>query len=376
MISAVDLSLTPCCVLRYIEDLQLRITSAERLIRRVSQGHRKVLRYLRSGLCIIQYAPGQDLDDLLDDAPSRTSPPPSGSGNLILPSRFFLPSGERVETRSSHGNQSSGVFPTANAAQNGRGEHYGSTSICGLAEFALEHRDGVECEPMPFEDRFPERRREFWQVHDVSLFLSCNLRKQADFSQWLGPQASPSPSRLEFPPPDIITSLVDSYFAHSNIYYPVLHRPTFQRLLDQEYHRRDGEFGCVLLAVCAIGARFSDHPYVSGVTAEGTNYYMARWLSQTRKVMEKPFTSTATLFEVQHYCVSRLSVRILDLGAHKLKVLRFQLYVICLDGFPDAMRWITLGMGIRLAKSVGANHAKTYGDKPTIEGELWKRVFW
>ena len=139
----------------------------------------------------------------------------------------------------------------------------------------------------------------------------------------MGPQPNPSPNLLEFPPPDIITCLVDSYFAHSNIYYPVLHRPTFQRLLDQEFHQSDGEFGCVLLAVCAIGARFSDHPYVSDVTAEGTNYYMTRWLSQTRNVMEKPFTSTATLFEVQYYCVSRLSVRILDLGAHKLKVLRF-----------------------------------------------------
>ena len=40
------------------------------------------------------------------------------------------------------------------------------------------------------------------------------------------------------------------------------------------------------------------------------------------------------------------------------------------------MRWTTLGIGIRLAKSTGANHVKTYGDKPTIESELWKRVFW
>jgi len=59
-----------------------------------------------------------------------------------------------------------------------------------------------------------------------------------------------------------------------------------------------------------------------------------------------------------------------------LKVYRFQLHAICLDGFPVPMRWVTLGIAVRLAESVGASHVKTYGDKPTIEGELWKRVFW
>ena len=132
----------------------------------------------------------------------------------------------------------------------------------------------------------------------------------------MGPQSGPSSSRLEFPPPDVITSLVDSYFTHSNIYYPVLHLPTFQRLLDQELHQRDREFGSLLLVVCAIGARFSDHPYISNATTEDTGSCMARWLSQTREVMKKSFTSTATLFEVQYYCVSRLPMRTLGSGTH------------------------------------------------------------
>ena len=59
-----------------------------------------------------------------------------------------------------------------------------------------------------------------------------------------------------------------------------------------------------------------------------------------------------------------------------MKVFCFQLYELSLDGFPMHMRWTTLGIGISLAKSVGANYMKTYRDKPTIEGELWKRVFW
>jgi hypothetical protein len=132
----------------------------------------------------------------------------------------------------------------------------------------------------------------------------------------MGPQPDPSYSRLKFPPPGVIASLVNGYFVHSNIYYPVLHRPTFQRSLDQELHQRDREFGCLLLVVCAIGARFSDHPYVSDITSESTSNCMTYWLSQTREVMKNPFTSPATLFEVQYYCVSRLRVRISDSVAH------------------------------------------------------------
>lgn len=132
----------------------------------------------------------------------------------------------------------------------------------------------------------------------------------------MGPEPSPSSDHLGIPAPEIVASLVDSYFLHSNIYYPVLHRPTFQRLLNQELHQHDRDFGCLLLVVCAIGARFSDHPYVSDITAGSTNNCMTHWLSQTREVMKKPFTSPATLFEVQYYCVSRLRARISDPEAH------------------------------------------------------------
>lgn len=124
----------------------------------------------------------------------------------------------------------------------------------------------------------------------------------------MDPQPGPSSSCLEFPPADIIAPLVDTYFTHWNIFYPVLHRPTFQRLLDQELHQRDYEFGSILLVVCAIGARFTDHPFLSDVPHGAVNCRVAHWLSQTRRAMRKPFTSTATLFEVQYFCVSRLLV--------------------------------------------------------------------
>ena len=249
----------------------------------------------------------------LDDIPSQPNPPLPSPSNLILPPKFFLPSGERVETRSSQYVQDVGTFLVTNAVQSGRGEYYGPMSADRLVDFALEFRDGTEYKPVPFEEMFQNRRREFWGVQDVSLpWALCHPRWYSDKSQWMGPQPGSSSNRLKFPPPEIITSLVDAYFTYSNIYYPVLHRPTFQRLLDQKLHQRDHEFGSVLLVVCAIAARFSDHPYVSDVPLESPNSRMACWLSQTREVMQRPFTSTATLFEVQYYCVSRLFVRELD----------------------------------------------------------------
>ena len=35
-----------------------------------------------------------------------------------------------------------------------------------------------------------------------------------------------------------------------------------------------------------------------------------------------------------------------------------------------------VGVGIRLAQDVGAHRRKVYGNKLTIEDELWKRAFW
>jgi len=132
----------------------------------------------------------------------------------------------------------------------------------------------------------------------------------------MSPQPGPSSSLLDFPSEDIIVSLVDTYFTHSNILYPVLHRPTFQRLLDQGLHQRNHEFGSLLLVVCAIGARYTDHPYLSDVPPGAVNCRVAHWVAQTRRVMKNPFTSTATLFEVQYFCVSRLFVRALVPVAH------------------------------------------------------------
>ena len=144
-------------------------------------------------LIITQHAPDQDLSDLLDDVPTP-SPPPPGAGSLILPSRFILPSGERVEACPPYGIQESEVFLTPNPARSERGEYYGSSSVCRLVDFALEHRDGTKCEPMTFEYRFPNRRQEFWEAQDVSfLFMLCDPWLQLPGHSGPDPNQGPLP---------------------------------------------------------------------------------------------------------------------------------------------------------------------------------------
>jgi Fungal specific transcription factor domain len=44
------------------------------------------------------------------------------------------------------------------------------------------------------------------------------------------------------------------------------------------------------------------------------------------------------------------------------------------DCQPNA--WIFIGVGIRKAQDVGAHRKKVYRNKPSVEEDLWKRVFW
>lgn len=83
-----------------------------------------------------------------------------------------------------------------------------------------------------------------------------------------------------FPSHDLLSSLVELYFANMNIYLPILHRPIFEDQLRQCLHLRDAEFGAVVLLVCAIGARLSNDPRV---LTEGTNDWHSagfQWFSQ------------------------------------------------------------------------------------------------
>lgn len=173
--------LTTCCALRYIEDLELRIASMEGLIKRVSQEYQRSPQH--AGIDPPQHVPDQDLSDLLDaatGAPSRPNLRPPN--DPALPSRSLPPSGRRVDVHRFRGIQDFEVSLTTDTAQGERGEYHGPASVYGLVESAIEFHDGMRCDPMPFQERFPNRRREFWEVQYVSLFMAlCHPRRYADW---------------------------------------------------------------------------------------------------------------------------------------------------------------------------------------------------
>lgn len=107
--------------------------------------------------------------------------------------------------------------------------------------------------------------------------------------------------RYDFPDVDLIPILVDQYFAQMNIYFPVLHRPTFEKALMEGLHLRDNGFGVVLLLVCAHGSRFCDDPRVllPGCPVSSAGW---RWYNQAQMVRKSPL-APRRLYDVQQYNV-------------------------------------------------------------------------
>lgn len=110
-------------------------------------------------------------------------------------------------------------------------------------------------------------------------------------------------SSYDFPQLDLISSLVDLYFTHINSFLPLLHRPTFDRGVEEKFHLTDNSFGGVLLLVCALGARFSDDPRVIPDVKNGISSAGMQWYSQVH-VMKAPAVRKATLYDLQLYPVS------------------------------------------------------------------------
>ncbi|THU91804.1 hypothetical protein K435DRAFT_673335, partial [Dendrothele bispora CBS 962.96] len=151
--------------------------------------------------------------------------------------------------------------------------------------------------------------------------------------------------------------LIDLYFTHINLFLPLFHRPTFDRHVLSGLHHRDRQFGQVLLAVCATGARYSDDPrvyyYDDDTTRKGNEFSVGwKWFRQI-KLVKNNLTSPPSLFDLQ-LCV----VPVMFLQS---------------TSTPEAC-WILSSLGIRYAQDVGA-HRRRFGE-PTVESELWKRAFW
>ncbi|KAJ7235467.1 fungal-specific transcription factor domain-containing protein, partial [Mycena haematopus] len=185
--------------------------------------------------------------------------------------------------------------------------------------------------------------------------------------QWLIPPPDEADNpQYTFPDSDLIPVLLELYFSQVNCYYPILHRPTFERKLKDHLHLRDHRFAATLLMACSLGARNSEDPrvFLGGIDDQ----HSAGW-----KWHNQVCTS-----DIQERKTLRAQVRVIP--QHLIyKPDLYELQTIALSSLflwtisPAA--WNQIGFGLRRAQDVGA-HRRMKQSHPTAENEQWKRVFW
>ncbi|RPD58792.1 hypothetical protein L226DRAFT_539420 [Lentinus tigrinus ALCF2SS1-7] len=164
------------------------------------------------------------------------------------------------------------------------------------------------------------------------------------------------PVFYNFPPDDLLSTLVDLYFRNVNDMLPLLHEPTMKDGISNGLHVKDGGFGAVVLLVCACASRFTDDPRVLLEGTEDRKSAGWKWF----QAVEDWRKITGSLAPAQ---------------LHDLQICVLMAHFLIGSSAPQA-NWSLIGSGIRMAVDVGAHRNKMYKTKPTIEDELWRRAFW
>ena len=109
------------------------------------------------------------------------------------------------------------------------------------------------------------------------------------------------PAFQDFPPADLLHTLVDLYFRRMNDYVPLLHEPTFKEAINSGLHLHHGDFGATVLLVCANAARFSADPRVL-LEGQGEHSAGCSWFKQVEEARKFLF-APARLYDLQIYAV-------------------------------------------------------------------------
>ncbi|KAH6910364.1 fungal-specific transcription factor domain-containing protein [Coprinopsis sp. MPI-PUGE-AT-0042] len=171
------------------------------------------------------------------------------------------------------------------------------------------------------------------------------------------------PHLVKFPPPDLCRTLIDLYFTHTNNYFPLLHRPTFERQWKERLCEKNIWFAAVCFQIFAIGSRWCNDERVLGApessASEARDWTKAGWHYHSAGAdihkMARSLIYTATLFEIQSYSLMANFLRGTAYG-------------------PTA--WMVVSIGLRKAHDVGAHRKGLYQSEPNASDELWKRAFW
>ncbi|KAG9308124.1 hypothetical protein JVU11DRAFT_12476 [Chiua virens] len=204
----------------------------------------------------------------------------------------------------------------------------------------------------------PRRRARFFGKSSGVILIqkAIGLKKEATVGTR---RENDRGTRDTFPDNGLGLGLVHLYFVHINPLSPFLHRPSFERQVRQGVHSRNSSFGAVYLLVGACALRYSDDTRVfldfveSGIHEHSAGWKYFEQVQMVRRTLLGPPCSE----DLQTYNAC-LSVQFLQ-GTSA----------------PQAC-WTIVGIGIRLAQDVGAHRRKSYNEKNSVEGELWKRTFW
>lgn len=228
-----------------------------------------------------------------------------------------------------------------------KGQFLGKSSQAVLVKSILEWKPDDQSRG-DADEPGPERRERMW---DVLVQRLGKFQVQAWEEGTVSPPAM-QPSNCSFPDPDLMSALIDLYFEYVNLFNPLLHRPTFDRLLHDNMHFKDVSLAEVVLLVCALGARFSDDQrvFLDGSTLSAG----CMWFKQAQEIEDR-ILAPASLYHIQ---ASFLRAEFLR-GAN-----------------PSQRAWAVLGIGLRRAQDVGAHRWQTFGAEKSAERELWTRAWW
>ncbi|KAH6894706.1 fungal-specific transcription factor domain-containing protein [Thelonectria olida] len=162
-------------------------------------------------------------------------------------------------------------------------------------------------------------------------------------------ESIPPRSLDQLPPPSIVQSLIDTFFARAhNQPYSFFHPASFRQSIDDDTVPR-----CLLFAVLAIAVRYSTHPAFVGRTYEASKAYSKRsWLYALEDHLATDDNSDLTF--VQAVAI----LAIIDFTAGKV-----------------SSGWLRLGLAIRLSQDLHlTSEPPPY--LPNEKKEEQRRTFW
>ncbi|KAG9316662.1 fungal-specific transcription factor domain-containing protein [Chiua virens] len=211
------------------------------------------------------------------------------------------------------------------------------------------------------------RRPQFWATPSWELAFEGFQNRLEDISFSLAE---------EFPPQDLADSLIDLYFANVNVYIPLFHRPTFERQWRDGLQHKDAWFGCLCLSLFAVAKPLERRLPVYSMMVANMSFLLRNGPLRNISGSALAGDSLTQPLLLKSTDVHRGSLSLFH-PPGLFEVQTMALLGMFLRGTAfHPVAWLFISVGLRKAQDVGAHRKKIYGDRPSIEGELWKRAFW